>query len=74
VLISGCDSLPVSNYNVYLAKTFKPMSENQQADLLARTGSHAGTAVEDYKRGSPSIEKVIAADLIAASGREQQPW
>jgi aryl-alcohol dehydrogenase-like predicted oxidoreductase len=51
VLISGCDSLAVLNYNVYLAKTFKPMSENQQAELLARTGSHAGIAVEEYKRG-----------------------
>lgn len=51
VLISGCDSLQTLNYNVYLAKAFKPMSENQQAELLARTGSHAGIAVEDYKRG-----------------------
>jgi predicted aldo/keto reductase-like oxidoreductase len=51
VLISGCDSLPVLNYNVYLAKTFRPMAENEQAELLARTASHAGTAVEWYKKG-----------------------
>ena len=51
VLISGCDSLQVLNYNVYLAKTFKPMSETEQAELLARTESHAGTAVEEFKRG-----------------------
>jgi predicted aldo/keto reductase-like oxidoreductase len=51
VLISGCDSLQVLNYNVYLAKTFKPTSENEQAELLARTESHAGTAVEEFKRG-----------------------
>ena len=51
VLISGCDSLAVLNYNVYLAKTFKPMPENEQAELLARTASHAGPAVEFYKHG-----------------------
>ena len=51
VLISGCDSLQVLNYNVYLAKTFKPMSRNEQAELLARTESHAGAALENYKQG-----------------------
>jgi hypothetical protein len=39
------------NYNVYLAKTFKSMSENEQAELLARTESRAGIVVEEYKRG-----------------------
>lgn len=50
VLISGCDSLQAVNYNVYLAKTFKPMPDAEQAALLARTAPRAGTAVEDYKR------------------------
>jgi aryl-alcohol dehydrogenase-like predicted oxidoreductase len=50
VLISGCDSIHALNYNVYLAKTFKPMPDAEQAALMARTESHAGTAVEDYKR------------------------
>jgi len=27
------------------------MSENEQAELLARTESHAGTAVEEFKQG-----------------------
>lgn len=49
VLVSGCDSVERLNYNVYLAKTFKPMSEAEQAALLARTESHAGTDVESYK-------------------------
>jgi uncharacterized protein (DUF1778 family) len=39
------------NYNLYLAKTFKPLSENEQAELLARAASHAGTTVEKFKRG-----------------------
>lgn len=50
VLVSGCDRIEVVNYNVYLAKTFRPMSESEQAALLARTRPHHGTAVENYKR------------------------
>ena len=49
VLISGCDSVPAVNYNAYLAKTFKPMPQAEQAALLARTESRAGTAIEFYK-------------------------
>ncbi len=49
VLVSGCDRLEVLDYNVYLAKTFKPMSDSEQAALLARTESHRGTRVEHYK-------------------------
>lgn len=51
VLISGCDSLQTLNYNIYLAKTFNPMSEDEQMALLARTAPRAGTAVEEFKRG-----------------------
>ncbi len=49
VLVSGCDTLERLEYNVYLAKTFKPMSESEQAALLERTKPHAGTEVENYK-------------------------
>lgn len=49
VLISGCDSVQAVNYNAYLAKTFKPMPQAEQAALLARTENRAGTAVEFYK-------------------------
>jgi aryl-alcohol dehydrogenase-like predicted oxidoreductase len=49
VLVSGCDAIERLDYNVYLAKTFKPMSESEQAALLERTKSHAGTDVESYK-------------------------
>ena len=49
VLISGCDNVQAVNYNAYLARTFKPMSQTEQAALLARTESRGGTAVEFYK-------------------------
>lgn len=49
VLVSGCDTIERLEYNVYLAKTFKPMSESEQAALLERTKAHAGTEVENYK-------------------------
>ena len=49
VLISGCDRREVLDYNVYLAKTFKPVPEAEQAALLARTKPRAGTNVEHYK-------------------------
>ena len=52
VLVSGCESVEQINYNVYLAKTFTPMPEDEQAALLARTEPHKGTQVEDYKRPS----------------------
>jgi predicted aldo/keto reductase-like oxidoreductase len=49
VLVSGCETLDQLNYNVYLAKTFKPMSEAEQATLLARTEPQKGTTIEVYK-------------------------
>jgi len=49
VLVSGCDRREVLDYNVYLAKTFKPVPGAEQAALLARTKAHAGTDVEHYK-------------------------
>lgn len=50
VLVSGCDTLERLNYNVYLAKTFKPMPETEQAALLERTKPFAGTGVEHHKQ------------------------
>ena len=50
VLISGCDTLERLNYNVYLAKTFKPMPETEQAALLERVKPFAGVGVEHHKR------------------------
>jgi len=49
VLVSGCDRREVLDYNVYLAKTFKPVPESEQAALLERTKPRAGTDVEHYK-------------------------
>lgn len=51
VLVSGCDSVERLNYNVYLAKTFKPMPEAAQTALLERTKPFAGVEVENHKRG-----------------------
>ena len=50
VLVSGCENLEQLDYNVYLAKTFKPMSEAEQTALLARTEPHKGTTIEVYKQ------------------------
>ncbi len=50
VLVSGCDTVERLNYNVYLAKTFKPMPEAAQAALLERTKPFAGIEVENHKR------------------------
>jgi aryl-alcohol dehydrogenase-like predicted oxidoreductase len=49
VLISGCDTLERLNYNVYLAKIFKPMPQAEQAALLERVKPFAGTGVEHHK-------------------------
>jgi aryl-alcohol dehydrogenase-like predicted oxidoreductase len=49
VLVSGCERREVLDYNVYLAKTFKPMPENEQVALLERTKPHAGGEAEHYK-------------------------
>jgi len=50
VLVSGCDTVAWLNYNVYLAKTFKPMPEAAQAVLLERTKPFAGIEIEEHKR------------------------
>ena len=50
VAVSGMDSMEVLNYNVYLAKNFEPMPEDEQAALLERTRPRAGVGVEAYKR------------------------
>jgi len=50
VLVSGCENLEQLDYNVYLAKTFKPMSEAEQTALLARTEPHKETTIEVYKQ------------------------
>jgi predicted aldo/keto reductase-like oxidoreductase len=49
-LCSGCDTVERLNYNVYLAKTFKPMPEAEQAALLERVKPFAGVEVEHHKR------------------------
>ena len=49
VLVSGCETVEQLNYNVYLAKTFAPMPDDEQATLLARTEPLKGTTVEIYK-------------------------
>jgi uncharacterized protein len=49
VLISGCDTIERLNYNVYLAKTFKPMPDAEQAALLDRVKPFAGPGVEHHK-------------------------
>ena len=49
VLVSGCERREVLDYNVYLAKSFKPMPESEQVTLLERTKSRAGGEAEHYK-------------------------
>jgi predicted aldo/keto reductase-like oxidoreductase len=47
--VVGCEWIEMLDYNIYLAKTFKPMPESEQASLLERTKAQAGTAIEVYK-------------------------
>ncbi len=49
VLVSGCDRREVLDYNVYLAKTFKPMPESEQLALLERTKPRGGGEAEHCK-------------------------
>jgi len=49
VAVSGCEWKDAVDYNVYLAKAFKPMPESEQAALLERTKRHAGVGIEIYK-------------------------
>jgi len=47
--VSGCEWIEMLEYNVYLAKTFQPMPEAEQAALLERTKPLAGLGIEMYK-------------------------
>jgi predicted aldo/keto reductase-like oxidoreductase len=49
VLVSGCDRREVLDHNVYLAKTFQPMPESEQAALLERTKLRAAADAEYCK-------------------------
>jgi len=49
VAVSGCEWLDALNYNVSLAKAFKPMPESDQAALLERSKRRAGPGIEIYK-------------------------
>jgi aryl-alcohol dehydrogenase-like predicted oxidoreductase len=48
-ICSGCDSIERLDYNVYLCKIFRPLTEAEQQALLERTKPFAGTEVEAYK-------------------------
>ncbi|HEY1959534.1 MAG TPA: aldo/keto reductase [Polyangiaceae bacterium] len=37
VVITGCDSMPILNQAIHVAQNFKPLDEDQIADLLRRT-------------------------------------
>ena len=50
VLISGCDSPEVLDWNVASSKMFQPISVDERVDILDRTEVHKGTGVERYKR------------------------
>ena len=50
VVITGCDSLPVLEQALTAARTFKPLSEQQAAALLAKTAPVAANGqYELYK-------------------------
>ena len=49
LVVSGCEWIDALNENAYLAKTFRAMSDSDQAALLERTKPHAGTGIEIYK-------------------------
>jgi len=55
--VSGCEKMEFLNHNAYLAKTFKPMSEQEQAALLARTEPFKGAKVEVYKTWTTNENK-----------------
>ena len=48
-VVSGIDSEEILDMNVNLARTFKPMNEEEKRILVASTKEHAGTDVENYK-------------------------
>ncbi len=47
--VVGNEWIEMLEQNIYLAKTFKPMPEREQAALLERTKPQAGLAIEAYK-------------------------
>ncbi len=50
VLVSGMDSVEVLQKNLRMVRTFQPMSEARQKELLAQTAPHAGKGhLERYK-------------------------
>jgi uncharacterized protein len=50
VVITGCDSLPILEQALNAARSFRPMSDTQVAELLARTANAAqGGQYERYK-------------------------
>jgi predicted aldo/keto reductase-like oxidoreductase len=55
--VSGCEKMEFLNHNAYLAKTFTPMSEQEQAALLARTEPFKGAKVEVYKTWTTNENK-----------------
>ena len=49
VVITGCDSLPILQQALQVARTFQPLSEQQVAALLAKTEQAAQGEHELYK-------------------------
>jgi predicted aldo/keto reductase-like oxidoreductase len=50
VVITGCDSLPILDQALNAARSFRPMSETEVSELLARTAKAAqGGSYERYK-------------------------
>ena len=51
LVVSGMDHFDHLQHNIELAKNFKPMTEEEQMKLLARTREKFGTEYERYKIG-----------------------
>jgi aryl-alcohol dehydrogenase-like predicted oxidoreductase len=51
VVITGCDSLERVEQALEAARTFKPLTEEEKADILRRTEPYAGK-LEDFKTGT----------------------
>jgi uncharacterized protein len=50
VVITGCDSLPILEQALNAARSFRPMSDTQVSELLARTANAAQAGqYERYK-------------------------
>ena len=55
-VVSGVETVQQLEENVLACKTFRPMSKEEQEELLARTRKGPfGPQVEDYKRGQPGV-------------------